>query len=120
MAKLPIKSWQQRIYVASKLGVARDAYGNQIVSYGFPAPFNLNVQPLSDDARIAMFGANSKKMYKAVITDRNIAINEFDVAYLEGVTYHGESANGANANFIVRRVMRQNIACVLFFESIKG
>ena len=119
MSKLPIKSWQQRVYVAKKIGVTI-VNGNQTVEYAPPVAYNLNVQPLSDDARIEMFGANSKKMYKAFILDRNVDIDEFDRAYLDGATFVGETVNGFNSNYIVRRVARQNIACMIFFESIKG
>lgn len=120
MAITPIKSWRTNVYVAKFLNQSQDSKLNPIKVYATPVSFQLNVQPLSEDDRIEMFGANAKKMFRAMIINRDVDINEFDVAYLEGATPQGESNNGDNSNYIVRRVQRSNLATTIYFESIKG
>lgn len=120
MAITPITSWRKTVYVAKFLAQSQDSKLNPIKTYDTPVAYLLNVQPLSEDDRIEMFGANAKKMFRAMVLDIDVDINEFDVAYLEGATPQGESSNGFNSNYIVRRVQRSNVAVTIFFESIKG
>ena len=115
----PISSWRKSVYVAKRTSVVKDSYGNQTSLYATPSKFTLNVQPISEQTRIDVFGANAKKMYKALVLSTILDINELDVVYLDGATPSGESANGANSNYIVRRVEKQNISTTYYFESIK-
>jgi len=120
MAILPIKSWSKTVYIAKLISTNKDSYGNQTNVYDTPIQFTLNVQPLSDSARIEIFGANAKKMYVALSKDISIDINDFDLVYLEDATPTGETKNGFNANYVVRRASIQNIVGIYYFESIKG
>lgn len=120
MAILPISSWRKQVYIAKKLDSVKDSKGNQRQVYATPIAYEINVQPLRDDARIEMFGANSRKMFRAIIHGVNHDINDFDVVYLEGATPTGEINNGDNSNYIVRRSSKQNVVTMLYFESIKG
>lgn len=119
MAITPITSWRKTVYVAKFLAQIQDDKLNPKKTYDTPIPYLLNVQPLSEDDRIEMFGANAKKMFRAMILDIDVDINEFDVAYLEGATPDDETVNGFNSNYIVRRVQRSNAAVTIYFESIK-
>ena len=47
-------------------------------------------------------------------------IDKMDKVYLEDATPLDEVNNGDNANYIVRRVAKQNIVNAYYFESIKG
>lgn len=116
----PISSWRKDIYVAKRESVVKDSLGNQTQVYATPIVFRLNVQPMSENTRIEMFGANAKKMYKALALSTSLDINELDLVYLDGANPTGETKNGFNANYIVRRVSKQNIATMYYFESIKG
>ena len=121
MAITPITSWRKSVYIA-KFSSTTITEGEQIKVFATPIAYTMNVQPLSDDARIEMFGANAKKMFKAIpipfSTDYDI--NEFDVAYLDDATPTGETIIGDNSNYIVKRVMKQNLIMTVYFESIKG
>jgi hypothetical protein len=120
MAITPITSWRKQVYIAKLTSVSKNSSGDQMPVYATPQAFTMNIQPLSDDARIEMFGASAKKMYRSVMVGIDYDINEFDVAYIESATPSGESKNGANANYIVRRIQVGNIATNVYFESIKG
>jgi hypothetical protein len=120
MAITPITSWRKQVYIAKLTSVSKNTSGDQMPVYATPIAFTMNIQPLSDDARIEMFGASAKKMYRSVMIGITYDINEFDVAYLEDATPSGETKNGANSNFIVRRIQAGNIATNVYFESIKG
>lgn len=120
MAITPISSWRKDLYIAKRISVVKDSRGNQTSIYATPIQFNLNVKPLSEQTRIELFGANAKKMYRALALSVDLDINELDVVYLDGVTPTGETVNGENSNFIVRRVEKQNLATMYYFESIKG
>lgn len=116
----PIASWKKDLYVAKRIRVDRDSRGNQTQVYDTPQLFSLNVQPISEQTRFELFGANAKKMYRAIVLGNGIDINELDAVYFDGATPLDEPRNGFNANFIVRRVMKQNLATMIYFESVKG
>lgn len=116
----PISSWKKDLYVARRLEVVKDTRGNQTVVYDTPQALKLNVQPVSEQTRFELFGANAKKMYKAIVIQQDLDIEELDVVYFDGATPTNEPKNGFNANYIVRRVMKQNLATMIYFESIKG
>lgn len=116
----PISSWRKDVYIAKRISVVKDSRGNQTSIYATPSAIELNVQPLSEETTIELFGANAKKMYKSMAISTSLDINEMDLVYLDGATPTGETVNGFNANFIVRRVMKQNISTIYYFESIKG
>ena len=116
----PISSWRKDIYIAKRTSVTKDSRGVQTPNYDTPIQFNLNVKPMSEQTRIELFGANAKKMYRALALSTDLDISELDVVYLDGATPSGEVINGANSNFVVRRVEKQNLATMYYFESIKG
>lgn len=113
MAITPIKSWRTDVYVAKFTGTSK-TNGNQTKTYNLPIKFNLNVQLLSDNARIDIFGANAKKMYKVVSINPNVDINDFDIVWL--FTNHSTE----DADYIVRRSGKGNVVKTIYFESIKG
>jgi len=119
MAITPIESWKKSVYIA-KFSSTTITDGEQIKVFATPIAYLMNIQPLSDDARIELFGANAKKMFRALLIGTTYDINEFDVAYLEGATPTGETIVGNNSNYIVKRVMVQNVSTIVYFESIKG
>lgn len=116
----PISSWRKQVYIAKRTSVTKDSYGNQKQVYDVPKLFTLNVQPLNEQTRVELFGTNAKSMYKAISLSTTLDINEMDIVYLNGVSPQGEPVNGFNGNFIVRRVSKQNVATLYYFESIKG
>lgn len=118
----PISSWKKSLYLAKRVGVERDINKNQVEVFDTPIELNMNYQPLSEDTRIEMFGTNSKEIYRAVSVApyQVFNISEMDRVYLNGKTPTGETVNGENANFVVKRVSTQNVLTSYYFESIKG
>lgn len=114
----PISSWRKEVFIAKRLSSTRDALGNRVYTYDEPIAYNLNVQPMTGEAIIEEFGANDKRMFRALCVNKDFDISELDKVYLEEATPIGETVNGANANFIVRRVSKQNIVTVYYFESM--
>lgn len=115
----PLSSWRKTVYIAKRLSVTR-VKGDQTQVFDTPTPYTLNVQPMNEQTRIEMFGANAKKMFKALVVNQSYDINELDKVYLDGASPDEEENNGDNANYIVRRVAKQNIVNAYYFESIKG
>lgn len=113
MAITPITSWRRSVYIAKFTGTTK-TNGNQSKTYDSPVAYTLNIQPLSDSAKIELFGANAKKMYKAVSILPEVDVNDFDVAWLF-TDYQTE-----DADYIVRRSGKGNIIKTIYFESIKG
>lgn len=113
MAITPITSWRRTVYIAKLTGTTKSG-GNQSKTYGNKIAYTLNVQPLSDNAKIELFGANAKKMYKAVSLSPNVDIEDFDIAWLF-TNYLTE-----DADYIVRRSGKGNVIKTIYFESIKG
>jgi len=115
----PFSSWRKEVYIAKRTSVTRTK-GDQTQVFDAPLPYNLNVQPMNEQTRVEMFGANAKKMFKAIVVNNSYDINEMDRVYLDDATPLDEVNNGDNANYIVRRVAKQNIVNAYYFESIKG
>lgn len=113
-------NWRTNVYIAKRIDVTKDSRGHQTPVYDTPIEFELNVQPMSESTRIELFGANAKKMYRAMALSKTLDINELDVVYLDGASPDDESKNGANSNYVVRQVLKSNIATTYYFESIKG
>lgn len=118
--KISPSNWKKYVYIAKRTSVTKDSYGHQTPVYDTPIKYLLNVQPISEQTRIELFGANSKKMYRAMALSTELDINELDVVYLDDATPTNEVKNGFNSNYVVRSVEKQNIATTYFFESIKG
>jgi len=111
------------IYIAKKLDeVKYDEYGNQIPQYSKPKSYEINVQPISSNADIQMYGESATTIQKAVIDyDKYYGeFKEFDIAYLDGATPKGEKVNGANANYRLNPPRNQNKRIVIYFERLKG
>lgn len=112
--------WKKQLYIATRVGVNTDDYGNDIATYNKPEPYMFNYQPATGQLEIALYGEKVTSMYKAVIP-YNIYADKFkegDVAYLSGATPNGEFENGDNANYVITSVMPQNKAIILYFEKI--
>lgn len=114
------EEWKKDIYIAKKIGILEDDYGNTTAIYEKPEPYRMNVQPISSSPDIEEFGENASLIQKAVIDyDEFLGkFKEFDVAYLEGATPDGEEVHGANANFRLYPPRNQNKCIILYFERL--
>lgn len=112
--------WKKQLYIANRLSVETNDYGNDVCTYDIPKPYMFNYQPASGQMEIEIYGERVTKMYKAVVPYNLYAdkFKEGDVAYLLGETPTGEHQNGENANYVITSVMPQNKVIVLYFEKI--
>ena len=62
-----MRSWEKRIYIASKIGITFDDEGNQIIKYSEPKMYEFNVQPISSEIDLMEFGEKASMIQKAVI-----------------------------------------------------
>lgn len=104
-------------YIAKKLPVVEDEYGNQLEVYDKPEPFSFNIQPVNSSSEIQAFGERHIKMRKALVSKSEYLnkFNEFDKVYLDGATPNGETKNGANANYRIYAINPQNVAIIIYF-----
>ncbi len=114
------KKWNKTIYIAKKIGIEDDDYGNSVTKYEKPQRYEMNVQPLSSSSDIEEFGENANLIQKAVVEyDKYFnKFKEFDVAYLDGVNPNGEEINGEKANFRLYPPRNQNKCIILYFERL--
>lgn len=112
--------WKKQLYIATRIKVETDDYGNDVSTFDTPKSYMFNYQPANGGMDIQLYGERTVKMYKAVIPYNLYAgkFNEGDVAYLEGVNPTGETQNGDNANYTVVGTMPQNKVIILYFEKI--
>lgn len=110
--------FKSKLYISRKLGYTQDEHLNQVVEYEEPKLYRFNVMPISADSEIREFGELAKSMKVAVITEKTKYINkfnEFDLAYLDGVTPDNELAYGDNANYRIYAIRNQNTIIRIYF-----
>lgn len=114
--------WLKTIYISKRSATStQDTYGNEKFTYATPIAYRLNHQPISSEADIEMFGASSSQIQKAVVLDYDYTLfDEFDKAYLDGVTPTGEVVVGSKANYFIKAIRLQNLATVLYFQKLPG
>ena len=118
-----VLDYKSEIYVAKKLDSTYDDYGNEITNYDEPVKYFFNVQPVTNTSNASAFGELVPRLKVAVIpkTEYENVFNEFDLAYLDGITPEEEVFNGAKANYRIYSVQPQNaIIKVYFLKIISG
>ena len=111
------------VYIARKDTEEFDDYGNQIITYKEPFFYgSKNYQPLtwkSLQAYKETFGEVKSNVVQCLIdyTDKGM-LDEFDLAYLYGVTPDNEKVYGENANYIIKAVREQNTKIMVIMEEI--
>ena len=118
-----VLDYKSEIYVAKKLDSTYDDYGNEITNYAEPIKYFLNVQPVTNTSNASSFGELVPRLKVAVMPRNEYEglFDEFDLAYLDGISPVDESFNGAKANYRVYSVQPQNaILKVYFLKIISG
>lgn len=114
-------NWKKDIYIANKIGIQYDIYGNEIVEYQKPIKYQFNVQPISSEVDLMEFGEKSNMIQKAVISiDYKNMFQENDLAYLDDVLPENETVYGEKANYKLYPPRNQNKAIVIYFERLTG
>lgn len=115
--------YKSKCYIAPKIGVKEDEYGNQIEIYSKPVSYMFNIQPITAESEIQAFGELAPKMKRALVS-KQLYMNkfkEFDKAYLDGVTPKDELEFGDNANYRIYSIRPQNVAIMIYFlKIVKG
>lgn len=110
-------------YIASRIGVATDDYGNEVPRYSKPEKYMLNIMPATGELDIAMYGDRISSVYKTIVSKIKFLnkIKEGDIAYLHGVNPKGETSNtyGSNGNYIVNSVSIQNTVIAIHFKKLQ-
>ena len=113
--------WAKKCFIASKIGVDIDDYGNEISLYAEPEEFMFNYRAISSDAELVEFGE------KASITQRMVIpisykdkFKEFDVAYLYGAVPSHETNCGDNANYVLLPPRVGNSVIIIYMQKIIG
>jgi hypothetical protein len=106
------------IYIAKKISSnTLDNRGNPISIYDTPKLYEFNVQPVSSNSDIQIYGERSITMQKAVIPISFLNhFKEFDIAYLDGASPTGEIINGDNANYVLKPPRNGNKVITIYFE----
>lgn len=113
--------WAKKCFIAKKIGVDVDDYGNEITIYDEPEEFMFNYRAISSNAELVEFGE------KAGITQRMVIpisykgmFNEFDVAYLYDANPCDETNNGDNANYVLLPPRNGNSVIIIYLQKIIG
>ena len=120
------------LFIATKLGVERDDYGNEIAYFELPQKeYHFSYMPTSGQVDYQLYGALINNMFTSYLPMSFLGkIKSGDVAYMiDGETQNirylkeiDEYSNDTycrNANYRVRTVQPQNARVKIVFEKIK-
>lgn len=112
------------VYIAIKIGTEK-INGVDHPLYDVPAPYRMNVQPLSSYLEITQYGASATSMRKAVVSaiEFGSVLNDDTLgsrAYLDGRVPGTEAEHGENANYEIVGVRHYNRSLHIYFEKRKG
>lgn len=115
-------NWKKGCYIASYKETVEDDDGNEINYYLRPKFYEFNIQPVSGNTDIALYGERVSKMYKTIVPffEFNGVFKEGDKAYLENAKPVSETNEtyGAGANYKIVSVRPQNTVITIYFEKI--
>lgn len=113
--------WNKKIYIAKKLDLGNDDYGNQVEKFDTPVEYEFNVQPISSSTDLMEFGIKASTIQRAVIPMSYKGVfKEGDRAYLDDITPTGETKSGDKANYKLYPPRNQNKVIIIYFERIAG
>lgn len=116
----PIHKVKSKIWIAKKLRVDFDEYGNQIPIYDEPQKYLFNVQTLSETSDIMEFGERVNSTKVISITEKKKyqgKFNEFDLVYVDN-TPENEVNNGDNADYKIVGVRNQNTSIRVYIQKL--
>jgi len=116
-----IETLKKTVYIAHRTGFKNDDYGNEFAIYSEPKKYQMNYQPVNGYLDITAYGERATAMKKAVVKAAEFAgkISEGDLAYLDGASPEGETANGQKANYLVVSVRHYNLTTHIYFEKLQ-
>ena len=119
----------KKLYIAKKIGVENDDYGNQLPYFDIPRVHCFSYMPTSGQVDYQIYGTLINNMFTAYLPMRYLGcINSGDVAYLidgenqnidELVDLDYKNKYCEHANYRVKLVQPQNVRVKIIFEKIK-
>ena len=119
--------WEKEIWIAHRIKVEKDDYGNEIEYFDKPKRYFINYQPVSGYTSFLQYGANSVDVYRAFVDRQSFSgvIKKYDRAYLsdgdiseEELQELAQSDNEfcEKANYRVEIVLPQNVKTKIDFK----
>ena len=114
-------NWAKKLYIASKVGVTVDDYGNEVAIYDTPQEYMFNYRAVKSTADLVEFGEKAKITQRMVIPRAYEGVfKEFDVAYLYGASPDEENKNGDNANYVLLPPRIGNSVIIIYMQKLIG
>ena len=125
-----MKFGDKKLYVAKKIGIEKDDYGNEISLYSDPKEYHFSYMPTSGQVDYQIYGALINNMFTSILP--MIFLGKFnvgDAVYLiDGETQNidelvAKDINDkycSNANYRITVVQPQNIRLKVLFQRIKA
>ena len=121
----------KKLYIAQKLGIETDDYGNQTPYFRTPIKeYQFSYMPTSGQVDYQIYGANINNMFTSYVPMCYLGqIRSGDVAYMiDGETQNIDELARIdkndkyckNANYRVKLVQPQNVRVKIIFEKIKN
>lgn len=118
--------WEKKLYIAKRIRVEEDDYGNQISYFDKPKKYWFNYQPLDGDLDYQQYGDRISNYFRAFIDMCYLGeIKTGDKAYLiDGEIQDVDSLvlkddeNCTLANYTIKVVLPQNLKIKIDFEKV--
>ena len=113
--------WAKKCFIASKIGVDVDDFGNELSVYDEPKEYMFNYRAVSSNAELVEFGEKAKITQRMVIPiSYKDMFKEFDVAYLYDATPEDENNYGDSANYVLLPPRNGNSVIIIYMQKIIG
>lgn len=116
------------LYIAKKLGIEEDEYGNEIPYYDKPIHYNFSYMPVSAQVDYQIYGALIEQMYSSILPLNMLGLfKSGDIAYMVNediqdveslVLQDLDDKYCKHANYRVKIVQKQNFRIKVLFEKI--
>lgn len=118
--------WEKEIWIAKRISIETDEYGNDIERFDKPKRYFFNYQPISGNVRLVEYGEERNDVYRTFV-DKAYYLGKIktgDRVYLEdGETLACDLAKLVrnddefckNANYVVKSALPQNLKLKLDF-----
>lgn len=119
----------KKLFIAKKIGIEYDEYGNEIPYFDKPVRYEFSYMPTSSQVDYQIYGALINNMFTSYLPMNYLGvINSGDMAYLiDGETQNIEELAEKdkddmyckNANYRVKIALPQNLRIKIIFEKIQ-
>ena len=118
--------WEKEIWIAKRISIEQDEYGNDIERFDKPKKYMFNYQPISGSLKLQDYGENNDDMFRAYVDKAYYLgkIKRGDRVYLEDdetlvsdlvKLVRNDNEFCQNANYVVKSALPQNLKLKLDF-----